>query len=477
MPDFNVRSDSVNVEQIMEQIRARIREKRGVDYTEQQIRELAAVKLERFLDPRGVRSDLLDQFRKAQPAYEPPELPNFAFEDATLFESHRAPIRWIRRLLSPLLKMLFNPNPLIQALHIQARLNTINAERDARREAARRQMDQLYYELVHNLVVETTRTGIEVKNLTMRVESIASRLEFNERRARALEGAVVYKAPEPDEAPAARPAPPIQQPRHQPPPRQQQPRYSPPQPAYAAPAQAAPAAPVPQAAIAAPVAAAEQPAQGQQAGQGQGPPEGPGQRSRRRRRRRGRRGGGAASAVMGGPGSAAPGAPADAPESGDDVDQMDAEDRMDDDGSPEPEETPGAAADHLVAPAVAAAPRADAPLERARVEQLAPPPVEQLAPPPAEQLAPTPAEQLAPTPAEQLALPPVEQLAIWPVEQLAIRPVEQLAIRPVEQSAPPAEQPAPPPAEAVSAAPPAPGAPAEPAPVPPTRDHADRDPQ
>ena len=66
MPDFNVRSDSVNVEQIMEQIRARIREKRGVDYTEQEIRELAAVKLEKFLDPRGVRSDLLEQFRKKE---------------------------------------------------------------------------------------------------------------------------------------------------------------------------------------------------------------------------------------------------------------------------------------------------------------------------------------------------------------------------------------------------------------------------
>ncbi len=38
MADFNIRSDSVNVEQIMRQIRARIREKRGVDYTEQQIR-------------------------------------------------------------------------------------------------------------------------------------------------------------------------------------------------------------------------------------------------------------------------------------------------------------------------------------------------------------------------------------------------------------------------------------------------------
>ena len=66
MADFNVRSDSVNVEQIMEQIRARIREKRGVDYTEQQIRELAAVKLEKFLDPRGVRSDLLEQFRRSR---------------------------------------------------------------------------------------------------------------------------------------------------------------------------------------------------------------------------------------------------------------------------------------------------------------------------------------------------------------------------------------------------------------------------
>src|SRR5438093_6404217 len=194
MAEFNVRSDSVNVEQIMEQLRGRIREKRGVDYTEQQIRELAAVKLEKFLGPRGVRSDLLEQFRKAQPAYEPPELPNFAFEDSTLFESHRAPIRWLRKLLLPILKLFFNPNPLIQALHIQARLNAMNVDRDAKLESARRAMDQLYYELVHNLVIETTRLGIEVKNLKMRVESVSSRLEFNERRARALESDVVYKS-------------------------------------------------------------------------------------------------------------------------------------------------------------------------------------------------------------------------------------------------------------------------------------------
>ena len=217
MPDFNVRSDSVNVEQIMEQIRARISERRGVDYTEQQIRELAAVKLEKFLDPRGVRSDLLEQFRKAQPAYQPPALPNYAFEDGTLFESHRGLVRLIRRLLKPLLKLFFNPNPLIQALHIQARLNTMHAEREANREASRRDLDGLYFEVVHNLVVEMTRSGIELKNLKMRIESLSSRLEFSERRARALESVVVYK-PSPEEVVERVPAsgPPAAVPPHQP---------------------------------------------------------------------------------------------------------------------------------------------------------------------------------------------------------------------------------------------------------------------
>ena len=40
MTDFQIRSDHVDVEQIMRQIRARIREKRGVDYTEEEIRAL-----------------------------------------------------------------------------------------------------------------------------------------------------------------------------------------------------------------------------------------------------------------------------------------------------------------------------------------------------------------------------------------------------------------------------------------------------
>ena len=198
MADFNIRSDSVNVEQIMQQIRAKIREKRGVDYTEQQIRELAAVKLERFLDPQKVRSGLLEQFRKGGIS----PLENYSFEDTTLFESHRAPLRWIRRLLRPILKLQFNPNPLIHVLHMQADINTRQT-----------QYTEISYELLHNLVLETTRLSIEVKNLKMRVESMSSRFDFAERRARALEGIVQYRPEEKTaEAPARGRAPHAQAP-------------------------------------------------------------------------------------------------------------------------------------------------------------------------------------------------------------------------------------------------------------------------
>jgi hypothetical protein len=180
MTDFSVKSDNVDVEQIMRQVRSRIREKRGVDYTEDEIRELASVKLERFLDPKGVRSDLLEQYRKRRDASTAPR--NYAFEDTTLYESSRPLLRALRKLFNPILKLFFNPTPVVEALHIQSRLND-----------SYNQAEALYYELIHNLVLETTRLSIEVKNLKMRVESMSSRLDFDERRARALEGVVQYR--------------------------------------------------------------------------------------------------------------------------------------------------------------------------------------------------------------------------------------------------------------------------------------------
>jgi hypothetical protein len=184
MPEFNIRTDAVDVEQIMRQIRARIREKRGVDYTEEQIQELASVKLEKFLDTKGIRSDLVEQFRRQRTGGPPP--PTFAFEENTLFDSSRAPVRLIRRLLKPILKLFFNPTTLTDVLNRQAKINQIYIHN-------RDELDALYYEVIHNLVLETTRLGIEVKNLKMRVESLSSRLDFDERRARTLEGVVQYR--------------------------------------------------------------------------------------------------------------------------------------------------------------------------------------------------------------------------------------------------------------------------------------------
>ena len=270
MSDFTVRSESIDVEQIMEQIRARIREKRGVDYTEQQLRELAAVKLEKFLDPRGVRSDLLQRFQERPLRYEKPSLPLYTFEDTTIYETHRGPLQRIRRLLNPILKLLFNPNPIIHALHSQAEINALNIQREAEQAQKRFEMESLYFEIIHNLVFEMTRTSIEVKNLKMRVESLASRLEFNERRARALESVVAYKSPGDLDARDAGPG------RVEPPPRQD-PTASPVRESTASPVRESTASPTP----------------------GTTSPEGLGQRSRRRRRRRGRRGGASASFLMG----------------------------------------------------------------------------------------------------------------------------------------------------------------------------------
>jgi hypothetical protein len=219
MPDFNVRSDAVDVEQIMRQIRARIREKRGVDYTEEEIRELANVKLEKFLDPRKVRSDLLEHYRRTRqsapaPRVAPPE--NYGFEDDTIYVSSRSAsgrlIGAIRRLLNPILKLFFNPNPVIHVLNLQSRINTWTAEEFDRLTRIREELDALNYEVLNNLVVEMTRVGIDVKNVKMRVESISSRLDFDERRARALEGVVQYRTggTVPAEKPATPPgAPPM----------------------------------------------------------------------------------------------------------------------------------------------------------------------------------------------------------------------------------------------------------------------------
>jgi len=282
-PEFSIRSDSVDVDQIMQQIRARIREKRGVDYTEEELRQLAGVKLEKFLDPTRVRSDLVQHYQHvrqtggASMLVPPPE--NFAFDDHLVYGSARGAsgrlISTIRRLLNPVLKLFINPNPIIHVLHRQSAINTHNEEQFVRVE----RVAALNYELIHNLVVELTRLSIEVKNLKMRVESVSGRLDFSDRRARALESVVQYR---PGTGPAAELA---------------------------------------EAAAPAPAHAGGKPARREsEPSPAGGPVKGEAQRARRRRRRRGRGGaagqpdpGGEAAGAPGGSGDAADGE-TDAPE-------------------------------------------------------------------------------------------------------------------------------------------------------------------
>jgi len=190
MADSNLRSNPVNVEQIMEQIRGRIRDPHGVEYTEQQIQELAAAQLEKFLDPKKVRSNLLDEFRRMRASGFAAEPARQATDDAAVFHTDRAWLRPLRFLLRPIARLFINTKALA-AVVLQSES-----------EKSRRTRDQLLFELVHNLVVETARLGIELRNLRMRNESLSGRLEFNERRARALEGAVMYP-PSKGELPAS----------------------------------------------------------------------------------------------------------------------------------------------------------------------------------------------------------------------------------------------------------------------------------
>ena len=205
MAEFNIRSDAVDVEQIMEQIRARVREKRGVDYTEDQIRDLANVKLDRFLDPQNVRSGLLEHYREQHDqssgtaeVFEPVAVPPFEPDD--VYRSSRGGIgrvlQAIRRVLRPVLKLFINPGPMLEAVGaLVANAENTNRTRalNQERNRARAELDVLTYEVMNNLVVEMTRLAIDLKNHKMRVESVAARLDFDERRARALEEIVQYR--------------------------------------------------------------------------------------------------------------------------------------------------------------------------------------------------------------------------------------------------------------------------------------------
>ena len=170
---FEIKSDQVNVEQIMRSIRKRIEEKSQGLYSEDEVREIAERRLEAVLDAHDFNSDFVADFR-AQPVRW-----NFQYGPETLYRSSRGlvgqALEAIRRALRPVQKLFWNPNPMISALSRQSDLNSY------------------FVHLLHNLAVEVTKLNLELQDLKNRNLQLQGRLELLARREKTLEDMVVYR--------------------------------------------------------------------------------------------------------------------------------------------------------------------------------------------------------------------------------------------------------------------------------------------
>jgi hypothetical protein len=201
--------DQLDVEQIMREIRSRISERQGVDLTVQQIQELAARRLEAILDPRTIKPSLMDELRRAAglpaDAVSPEPEGEQGFDESALYKSESGFLRFVRRLLNPLLKLLFNPTAIVEALNSQSQRAKALAARDAEQRRRQTEWNGLHFEILRRLVTDIARVEIDNQHLAHRVESLAARVDFNERRVRGFE----HTQHQSQSRPSGRPDPPV----------------------------------------------------------------------------------------------------------------------------------------------------------------------------------------------------------------------------------------------------------------------------
>ena len=175
----------------MREIRSRITERHGIDLTAQQIQELAARRLEAILDPRTIKPSLMDELRRASglPADTPSSEPenDEPLTESALYKSDNGFVRALRKLLNPLLNLLFNPTAIVDALNTQARRAKAAEAREAELRGRQTEWNALHFEILRRLVTDVARVEIDNQHLTHRVESLTAKVDFNERRVRSLE--------------------------------------------------------------------------------------------------------------------------------------------------------------------------------------------------------------------------------------------------------------------------------------------------
>jgi hypothetical protein len=182
---FEIKSADVNVGEIMEAIRKRIEEKRRGLLTDAELREIAEHRLDAVMGAHDFGSDLIKDFRDAASRW------NFLFDNDSVYRSSHGGwgrlLEATRRVLQPVQKLFWNPNPMIAALSRQSDLN------------------RYYVHLLHNLSLELTRLNLDLQELKNRNLQLQGRLELLERREKTLESMVVFRddaAPSPPAGPA-----------------------------------------------------------------------------------------------------------------------------------------------------------------------------------------------------------------------------------------------------------------------------------
>ncbi len=161
----------VDVDSLLADIRREIAEKKRMLVTDDEIREIAERPLEAFVDGNQFRSALMSEIQSDPARW------GYTFDADVVYRSNRGAagrlLETCRRLLRPIQKLFWNPNPMISALSRQSSLNGY------------------YVHILHNLAEELTRLRLEVQDLRNRHLQLQGRLELLARREKVFETMVL----------------------------------------------------------------------------------------------------------------------------------------------------------------------------------------------------------------------------------------------------------------------------------------------
>ncbi len=205
---FDIDDPGIDVEALEERVRAAIESKRGVRFSDEELAELRAAKLE----PRLRREDLprgwleeASEVRARLPIVSPPPGVE-ASPTVSLYETGSAGLKgkllgFARRLMRPFYRSTLNLETtlaeMIEAINAQgAWLSEATGQIDRWRERD--------LHLLHNLVAEVTAARLQQTHMQDRINELIRQLEALKERERALEALTVGGEPGEERADVSR---------------------------------------------------------------------------------------------------------------------------------------------------------------------------------------------------------------------------------------------------------------------------------